>query len=84
MSILLRKISVQFSNLTNSFRPCKPISIETLKNAQNSLDLSNNALLDLAASLRTDNVKIEAGLREDLYESGTIFKDHFDVKEAYL
>ena len=60
------------------------ISIETLKNAQNRLDLSNNVLLDLAASLRSDDVKIEPGLREDLYESGTMLKDYFEVRDFDL
>ena len=57
------------------------ISKQSLKNVQNRLDLSNNAVLDLAASLRTDDVMVEPGLREDLYESGTLLKDHFEVKD---
>ena len=46
--------------------------------------MSNSALLDLAASLRCDNVKIEPGLREDLYESGTLLKDYFEVKDLEM
>ena len=28
-----------------------------------------------------DNVSIEAGLRDDLYDKNSLIKDHFDVKE---
>ena len=42
--------------------------------------MSNNALLDIASSLRTDGVKLESGLREDLYETGKLLKDHSEVQ----
>ena len=49
-------------------------------NVQNRCDLSNNELLDIASALRDDGVAVEAGLREDLYEAGTMLKDHFSVQ----
>ena len=79
----LRNISAVL-NKKNNFRSNTPISKDIFVNAQNRLDLSNNAVLDLAASFRTDGVEIESGLREDLYESGTFLKDHFDVKDFDL
>ena len=51
-----------------------------MKNIQKRNDLSNSSLLDIASSLRTDGVQLEPGLREDLYESGKLLKDHFHVK----
>ena len=60
------------------------ITKETLLNAQNRLDLSNNALVNLAASLRADNVQVESGLTKDLYEVDTLLEEHFDVKNFNL
>ena len=51
-----------------------------MKNIQKRNDLSISSLLDIASSLRTDGVQLEPGLREDLYESGKLLKDHFHVK----
>ena len=51
-----------------------------MKNIQNRCDLSNNAILDVASSLRADGVDLEPGLRNDLYESGTLLEEFFEVK----
>ena len=51
-----------------------------MKNLQNRCDLSNNAVLDIASSLRSDGVEVEPGLRNDLFETGTLLERFFEVK----
>ena len=55
-----------------------------MKNVQNRMDLSNNSLLDLAATLRSDGVEIESGLKEDLSDSGKFLKEYFKVVDMDL
>ena len=51
-----------------------------MKNIQNRCDLSDNAVLNIASSLRTDGVEIESGLRSDLFETGTLLEEFFEIK----
>ena len=60
------------------------ITKETLLNAQNRSDLSNQTLLNLAASLREDGIKIEPGLKNTLNNSGKIFEDFFELKNVEM
>ena len=60
------------------------ISIETMKNIQNRCDMSNNELIDVAKSLRLDNVKIEPGLKEELFDSDAFLKEFFEVREMEM
>ena len=55
----------------------------TLRNVQNRCDLSNTELLDVAAALRVDGVKIESGLRNDLYDAN-IMTEFFEVQQLNM
>ena len=52
-----------------------------MMNIQSRSDISDNQLIDIAASLRSDGVEIEAGLTKDIYDSGKYCESHFEVKE---
>ena len=44
------------------------------------MNLSDNALLDLSATFRSDGVNVEPGLKKDLYESNMLLKEFFEVR----
>ena len=52
-----------------------------MKEVQNQCDLSNKTVIDMAATFRGQGVEIEPGLREELYESGKILSEHFEVRK---
>ena len=55
-----------------------------MKNVQNRLDLSDNALLDLAGAFRSDGIEIEPGLKDEIYESSTLLEEFFEVQEMVM
>ena len=57
------------------------ITTESLLDAQNRSDLSNQTLLNLATTFRENGVKVEPGLKSSLKESGKIFEEHFEVRK---
>ena len=52
-----------------------------MKDMQNRTDVSDNSLLNIAAAFRANNVEIEAGLTREIYDSGKICADHFEIQE---
>ena len=71
--------------MTKNFFFCRSrISKDTMKNVQNQCDLSNEAILDVAASLREDGVEIEPGLKKEIRESGKLLSDYFEVQDMEM
>ena len=80
-SVAVPKISDNSINHLILFSSVQPtISNETMMNIQNRVDVSDNALLDIATSLRADGVKLESGLKGSLSHSGKVLSEHFEVK----